>query len=63
MDDVRKVSQYEDEVDTLEEELREKHIERLDLPVNVTLRQGWYSWILSAIWNVFLITHTILPVT
>ena len=29
MDDVRKVSQYEDEVDTLEEELREKHIERL----------------------------------
>ena len=29
MDDVSKVSQYEDEVDTLEEELREKHIERL----------------------------------
>ena len=29
MDDVRNVSQYEDEVDTLEEELREKHIERL----------------------------------
>lgn len=29
MDSVRKVSQYEDEVDTLEEELREKHIERL----------------------------------
>ena len=29
MDDVRKVSQYEDEVDSLEEELREKHIERL----------------------------------
>ena len=29
MDDVRKVSQLEDEVDTLEEELREKHIERL----------------------------------
>lgn len=29
MDDVRKVCQYEDEVDTLEEELREKHIERL----------------------------------
>ena len=29
IDDVRKVSQYEDEVDTLEEELREKHIERL----------------------------------
>ena len=29
MDDVKKVSQYEDEVDTLEEELREKHIERL----------------------------------
>lgn len=29
MDDVRKVSQYEDEVDTLEEEMREKHIERL----------------------------------
>ena len=29
MDDVRKVSQYEDEVDMLEEELREKHIERL----------------------------------
>lgn len=31
MDDVRKVSQYEDEVDTLEEELREKHIERLSV--------------------------------
>ena len=29
MDVVRKVSQYEDEVDNLEEELREKHIERL----------------------------------
>ena len=29
MDAVRKVSQYEDEVDSLEEELREKHIERL----------------------------------
>lgn len=29
MDDVRKVSQLEDEVDSLEEELREKHIERL----------------------------------
>jgi len=29
MDCVRKVSQYEDEVDGLEEELREKHIERL----------------------------------
>lgn len=29
MDDVRKVSQYEDDVDNLEEELREKHIERL----------------------------------
>ena len=29
MDDVRKVIQYEDEVDALEEELREKHIERL----------------------------------
>ena len=29
MDDVRKVSQLEDEVDNLEEELREKHIERL----------------------------------
>lgn len=29
MDSVRKVSQYEDEVDNLEEELREKHIERL----------------------------------
>lgn len=29
MDLVRKVSQYEDEVDYLEEELREKHIERL----------------------------------
>lgn len=29
MDVVRKVSQYEDEVDSLEEELREKHIERL----------------------------------
>lgn len=29
MDDVRKVSQYEDEVDNLEEEMREKHIERL----------------------------------
>ena len=29
MDDVRKVIQYEDEVDVLEEELREKHIERL----------------------------------
>lgn len=29
MDFVRKVSQYEDEVDNLEEELREKHIERL----------------------------------
>lgn len=29
MDAVRKVSQYEDEVDNLEEELREKHIERL----------------------------------
>ena len=29
MDFVRKVSQYEDEVDRLEEELREKHIERL----------------------------------
>lgn len=29
MDAVRKVSQYEDEVDLLEEELREKHIERL----------------------------------
>lgn len=29
MDDVRKVSQYEDEVDNLEEELREKHIDRL----------------------------------
>ena len=29
MEFVRKVSQYEDEVDSLEEELREKHIERL----------------------------------
>lgn len=29
MDEVRKVSQLEDEVDSLEEELREKHIERL----------------------------------
>lgn len=29
MDDVRKVSQYEDQVDILEEDLREKHIERL----------------------------------
>ncbi len=29
MDAVRKVSQYEDEVDTMEEEMREKHIERL----------------------------------
>lgn len=29
MDDVRKVSQYEDDVDMLEEELRDKHIERL----------------------------------
>ncbi len=29
MDSVRKVSQYEDEVDAQEEELREKHIERL----------------------------------
>lgn len=29
MDFVRKVSQYEDQVDSLEEELREKHIERL----------------------------------
>ena len=29
MDDVRKVSQYEDDVDTLEEDMREKHIERL----------------------------------
>lgn len=29
MDSVRKVSQYEDEVDSLEEEMREKHIERL----------------------------------
>lgn len=29
MDDVKKVSQYEDDVDTLEEELRDKHIERL----------------------------------
>ena len=29
MDSVRKVSQYEDEVDNQEEELREKHIDRL----------------------------------
>lgn len=29
MDSVRKVSQYEDEVDNLEEEMREKHIQRL----------------------------------
>ncbi len=29
MDAVRKVSQYEDDVDSMEEELREKHIERL----------------------------------
>ena len=29
MDDVRKVIQYEDDVDMLEEELRDKHIERL----------------------------------
>ena len=29
MDDVRKVSQYEDEVDNLEEEMREEHINRL----------------------------------
>lgn len=29
MDNVRRVSQYEDQVDVLEEELREKHIERL----------------------------------
>ncbi|MEF9939637.1 MAG: Na/Pi cotransporter family protein [Clostridium sp.] len=29
MDDVRKVAKYEDEVDYLEEELRDKHIERL----------------------------------
>ncbi|MBS6646176.1 MAG: Na/Pi cotransporter family protein [Clostridiaceae bacterium] len=29
MDSVRKVSQYEDDVDSIEEELREKHIERL----------------------------------
>jgi phosphate:Na+ symporter len=29
MDAVRKVSQYEDEVDSLEEDMREKHIGRL----------------------------------
>lgn len=29
MEDVRKVRQYEDDVDSLEEEMREKHIERL----------------------------------
>ena len=29
LDSVRKVSQYEDDVDSQEEELREKHIERL----------------------------------
>ena len=29
MDEVRKVSQYEDQVDTMEEDLREKHIQRL----------------------------------
>lgn len=29
MDSVRRVSQYEDDVDNQEEELREKHIERL----------------------------------
>jgi len=29
MDEVRKVSQYEDQVDSMEEDLREKHIERL----------------------------------
>ena len=29
MEAVRKVSQYEDDVDSQEEELREKHIERL----------------------------------
>lgn len=29
MDSIRKVSQYEDEVDNLEEDLRDKHIERL----------------------------------
>ena len=29
MDEVRKVGQYEDEVDNLEEEFREKHVERL----------------------------------
>ena len=29
MEAVRKVSQYEDQVDNMEEELREKHIERL----------------------------------
>ena len=29
MDSVRKVSQYEDDVDSQEEEMREKHIERL----------------------------------
>ena len=29
IDSVRKVSQYEDDVDSQEEEMREKHIERL----------------------------------
>lgn len=33
MDSVRKVSQYEDDVDSQEEELREKHIERLSTGV------------------------------
>ena len=52
MDDVRKVSQYEDEVDTLEEELRESILSGC-LPANVILRQAWCSWISSAIWAYF----------
>ena len=33
MDDVRMVSKLEDEVDSLEEEMRDKHIERLSQQV------------------------------
>jgi phosphate:Na+ symporter len=59
MDAVRKVSQYEDEVDSLEEDMREKHIGRLSRGECVP-SAGVVFLILSAIWSVFLITPTML---
>ncbi len=58
MDDANKVVKYEDMVDNLEEELREKHMNAF--PDSCAIRQAeWHFWILSAIWSVSLTMLTI----